>query len=327
MGIPEAECDMREAGCSLAAGAAGRQGDADYISALSRQGARCGRRDRVDGDGPAGRLAGRAAVTGPARVAFDSARYAWEAGRYPEALERLERLLDGARPATRCCAPIALLTGELYRTRESSRPTPPSRAGAPTASTLASTRSAATRRRVGAARPRRSGARRTDTLPGYAAAFAPDGSGIAFLSADGGRRTPGPPPAASVRLRRPDSSVWPWSTPRDSGPPLPGGHVRSGDQIAGALRARPGPAPAAHRWRAASPAFRFVPPAGRLVYTSAESGVTVRAPDGTTTDVPRRFSGGERRREQLAFHRPPGKRLDHHARPASAPSRRGGPLR
>src|SRR5215211_1142056 len=53
----------------------------------------------------------------PARVAFDSARYAWEAGRYPEALQRLERMLTGpARDSM--LAPIALLTGELYRTRE-----------------------------------------------------------------------------------------------------------------------------------------------------------------------------------------------------------------
>ncbi|HVJ99608.1 MAG TPA: hypothetical protein VM365_02045, partial [Gemmatimonadales bacterium] len=53
----------------------------------------------------------------PARVALDSARYAWEAGRYPEALQRLERILTGpARDSM--LASIALLTGELYRTRE-----------------------------------------------------------------------------------------------------------------------------------------------------------------------------------------------------------------
>src|SRR5688572_4308329 len=53
----------------------------------------------------------------PAGVAFDSAKYAWDAGRYPEALQRLERLLTGpARDSL--LAPIALLTGELYRTRE-----------------------------------------------------------------------------------------------------------------------------------------------------------------------------------------------------------------
>ncbi|HEY9506724.1 MAG TPA: hypothetical protein VIQ27_12170, partial [Gemmatimonadales bacterium] len=53
----------------------------------------------------------------PARVAFDSAKYAWEAGRYPDALQRLERILSGpARDSL--LAPVALLTGELYRTRE-----------------------------------------------------------------------------------------------------------------------------------------------------------------------------------------------------------------
>lgn len=57
-----------------------------------------------------------AAQAGPG-VAFDSASLAWEAGRYPEALARLERLLTGPdRDALR--RPIALLTGEYYRTTE-----------------------------------------------------------------------------------------------------------------------------------------------------------------------------------------------------------------
>ena len=38
----------------------------------------------------------------PAQVAFDSARYAWEAGRYPEALQRLEPILT--RPCGRLYA-------------------------------------------------------------------------------------------------------------------------------------------------------------------------------------------------------------------------------
>src|SRR3954452_1660221 len=51
------------------------------------------------------------------RVAFDSASLAWDAGRYPEALARLERLLTGpSRDTLR--RPIALLTGEYYRTTE-----------------------------------------------------------------------------------------------------------------------------------------------------------------------------------------------------------------
>ena len=67
--------------------------------------------------GPVLALQGTAVAQTPGRVAFDSARYAWEAGRYPEALERLERLLTGPHHDS-LLAPIALLTGELYRTRE-----------------------------------------------------------------------------------------------------------------------------------------------------------------------------------------------------------------
>ena len=42
---------------------------------------------------------------------------AWDAGRYPEALARLERLLTGPNRDT-LRRPIALLTGECYRTTE-----------------------------------------------------------------------------------------------------------------------------------------------------------------------------------------------------------------
>jgi hypothetical protein len=57
------------------------------------------------------------AAQSPAQVAFDSASLAWEAGRYPEALSRLERLLAGpSRDTLR--RQIALLTGEYYRTVE-----------------------------------------------------------------------------------------------------------------------------------------------------------------------------------------------------------------
>ena len=48
---------------------------------------------------------------------FDSASLAWDAGRYPEALSRLERLLTGPNRDT-LRRPIALLTGEYYRTTE-----------------------------------------------------------------------------------------------------------------------------------------------------------------------------------------------------------------
>lgn len=48
---------------------------------------------------------------------YDSAYYAWQAGNYVEALERLERLLSGAG-GEQFSERAALLTGELYRTDE-----------------------------------------------------------------------------------------------------------------------------------------------------------------------------------------------------------------
>jgi hypothetical protein len=48
---------------------------------------------------------------------YDSAYFAWEAGDYPAALARLDRLLSGPR-AEQTRVPAALLTGELYRTTE-----------------------------------------------------------------------------------------------------------------------------------------------------------------------------------------------------------------
>jgi Tol biopolymer transport system component len=57
-------------------------------------------------------------VGGPIRdAAYDSAFFAWEAGAYPEALARLERLLSGPG-AHRYLRPAAELTGETWETRE-----------------------------------------------------------------------------------------------------------------------------------------------------------------------------------------------------------------
>ncbi|MEX0893152.1 MAG: M20/M25/M40 family metallo-hydrolase, partial [Gemmatimonadota bacterium] len=50
-------------------------------------------------------------------AAWDSAYFAWDAGDYPDALERMERLLGGP-DAARYLERAALLTGELYRTAE-----------------------------------------------------------------------------------------------------------------------------------------------------------------------------------------------------------------
>jgi hypothetical protein len=51
------------------------------------------------------------------RTQLDEARYAWEAGRYVEALGALERLLTGPA-ADQILEPAALLTGELYQVTE-----------------------------------------------------------------------------------------------------------------------------------------------------------------------------------------------------------------
>jgi Tol biopolymer transport system component len=57
-------------------------------------------------------------VGGPIRdAAYDSAFFAWEAGDYPDALARLERLLAGPRGAS-LLRPAAELTGELFLTVE-----------------------------------------------------------------------------------------------------------------------------------------------------------------------------------------------------------------
>jgi Tol biopolymer transport system component len=57
-------------------------------------------------------------VGGPIRdAAYDSAFFAWEAGHYPDALSRLERLLAG-QDGGRYLRPAAELTGELFTTVE-----------------------------------------------------------------------------------------------------------------------------------------------------------------------------------------------------------------
>src|SRR6187402_1196909 len=48
---------------------------------------------------------------------YDSAFYAWQAGNYPDALQKFERMLSGAK-AAEVLEPIALVTGELYATTE-----------------------------------------------------------------------------------------------------------------------------------------------------------------------------------------------------------------
>ena len=215
----------------------------------------------------------------PARVAFDSARYAWEAGRYPEALQRLERILTGDADGS-MVAPVALLTGELYRTRELA-PDASDPRWSPAGALLAY--------EIGGDSARRSvlldantASARPDTLPGYAAAFSPDGSELAYLGLErpaavfrplrgGEERTVDLPGLVGIAFVYPNASGPPYlvatadpSSPSaglyaiDSGPPRP---LKGGERLTGLpLRAA----------------------GGRLVF-EAEGGITVLAPSGATT--------------------------------------------
>jgi hypothetical protein len=218
----------------------------------------------------------------PARVAFDSAKYAWDAGRYPEALQRLERLLTGPTGDS-LLAPIALLTGELYRTRELA-PDASDPRWSPAGELLAY--------EIGGDSARRSvlldantASARPDTLAGYAATFSPDGSELAYLSLErpaavfrplrgGEERSVDLPGLVGLAFVYPNASGPPYliaaadpSAPSaslyaiDSAAPRP---VKGGERLAGLpLRAA----------------------GGRLVFPT-EAGVTVLALNGVTTVHP-----------------------------------------
>ena len=215
----------------------------------------------------------------PARVALDSARYAWEAGRYPEALQRLERILTGpARDSM--LASIALLTGELYRTRELA-PDASDPRWSPTGALLAY--------EIGGDSARRSvlldantASARPDTLAGYAAAFSPDGSEIAYLSLDR--------PAAVFRPLRgggersvdlPGLIGLAFIYPNASGPPYLVATADPSSQVAALYAVDPaGPRPVKGGERLNGLPLRAA--GGRLVFTT-EAGITVLAPSGATT--------------------------------------------
>jgi Tol biopolymer transport system component len=221
-----------------------------------------------------GALAGQV----PARVAFDSARYAWEAGRYPEALQRLERLLSGPSRDS-VLAPIALLTGELYRTRELA-PDASDPRWSPDGVLLAY--------EIGGDSARRSvlldasdAAARPDTLPGYAAAFSPDGSQLAYLSLER--------PAAVLRplrggeLRTVDLQglvglAFVYSAA--SGPPYLVATADPSSQVATLYAIDSGP-PRPLKGGEGLADLPIRAAGGRLVFQTA-AGVTVRAPDGST---------------------------------------------
>ena len=114
------------------------------------------------------------------RVAFDSASLAWDAGRYPEALARLERLLTGPNKDT-LRRPIALLTGEYYRTTELA-PDGQGLVWSRDGRRLAFATSVAEVPRTIVLRFGEDGrVAGADTLPGRRAVFSPDGGSIAYL--------------------------------------------------------------------------------------------------------------------------------------------------
>ena len=121
------------------------------------------------------------AAQSPAQAAFDSASLAWDAGRYPEALSRLERLLTGpSRDTLR--RQIALLTGEYYRTVELA-PDGQDLTWSTDGSRLAYETELTEVPRTIVLRfgddGRVAGA---DTLPGRGAIFSPDAGSIAYLA-------------------------------------------------------------------------------------------------------------------------------------------------
>jgi hypothetical protein len=215
----------------------------------------------------------------PARFAFDSARYAWEAGRYPDALQRLERILTGPADDS-MLAPIALLTGELYRTRELA-PDASDPRWSPTGALLAY--------EIGGDSARRSvlldantASARPDTLAGYAAAFSPDGSEIAYLRLDrpgavfrplrgGGERSVDLPGLIGLAFVYPNAS----------GPPYLVATADPSSQVA-ALYAVDSAGPRSVKGGERLTGLPLRAAGGRLVVTT-EAGITVLAPSGATT--------------------------------------------
>ena len=257
-------------------------------------------------------------------AAFDSASLAWEAGRYPEALSRLERLLTGPdRDALR--RPIALLTGEYYRTTEL----------APDGRDL---RWSADGRRLAfltivAEAPRTIVLRfgddgrvaGADTLSGRAATFSPDGGQLAYLGTapsaelDSARRVLAATPAeagsegarkrteqqAVVRRLETGAARVVVRTLADGGervidtPGLAGvSLVYGGDPGAVVLYLVAGGEDGGQLYRvgpSGAEPLRGAPPVsgqplagagGRLLYQSGDTTIAVLTPDGTATTYP-----------------------------------------
>ena len=221
---------------------------------------------------------GAAGAQVAARVAFDSARYAWEAGRYPEALQRMEKLLVGPQRDS-VLAPIALLTGELYRTRELAPDASDPRWSPDGARLLYEIGGDSARRSV-LLNTGEAGAR-PDTLPGYGAAFSPDGSELAYLSLERSAAVFRPLRGGSERsVDLPGIVGLAFVYAGRTGPPYLVATPDPAAQVAALYAVDSGPPrrlPGADRLtglpvRAAG---------GRLVYPT-DAGVTILAPDGTT---------------------------------------------
>jgi Tol biopolymer transport system component len=224
---------------------------------------------------------GRSESQVPARVAFDSAAYAWEAGQYPDALERMERLLTGPHRDT-LLAPIALLTGELYHTRELAPDGANPRWSADGRRLVYDIGGEADRRSVLIDLADVSATPRLDTLPGYAAAIAPDGSEIAYLRSGGAAVVLRPASGEAERsIDTPGLVGLGLVYPADRGPPVLVAARDPSSQMAELYdleSGTPRPMPGGDRLTG----LPVRAGGSRLVFTTAESGVTVRAPDGTT---------------------------------------------
>ena len=120
---------------------------------------------------------------------YDTAYDAWDAGRYPEALKGFQQLL-GTPDGERFVEPIALLTGELYRSIEV---VPPNRLvvdssaavngpqWSPDGRHFAFESTAAGRRTIRIYRIENGASLPVATLDGHAVSFAFDGTRVAFL--------------------------------------------------------------------------------------------------------------------------------------------------
>ena len=137
----------------------------------------------------------------PAGTTWDSARFAWEAGRYPEALSALTALLAQA-PGDGLVRAVALLTGEYFVTREVAADG--RRIGwSPDGRWAAFESGTGTERRTTVIGMSETDGRRSVVVPGSGAAFSPGGE-IAYIAASGGVRVRDPGSRRERTITMPD---------------------------------------------------------------------------------------------------------------------------